>query len=1294
MKAKKVFGLLLALVICAGQLPVTARAETLKTLDATGMDAAYAQAALDEVNEVIYRSEHEYKKIPYLTGGYLVDVTQDGRPELILLYESRVEVDISPSEVIGIYSWDGKKLENISLEHRGILCALRKRDGQFYIDTLDYDDGPVYGVPGAEGWVRRRIQELSEKKKTVMEVTYCEDRFGEPMEVIQYEVDGAKRSIEPDSVKELCAQWDSEPGYTLTRYTNFGDVVDAWENRLTRDYESFETLKSTLEAQVNGDTAPAEPTQATAVVPDVTVTAAVDAAEARLAYRKFVRQMVDQRGILVGELYNMANENCHGVADVSFADVTGDGSEELIVTWAENRPDTSYTENGYCGIYTYSGGAVRELYKDRYAAGVYSSIAAFRQNGMTVVFLAEGRADCPTALRWENGRLLKVTLQDFSDSDYERVEEAASGGLAGRSRMYDTIVCERIGLDPDAPMEEFFRRDAVGGLEGFAEFPAWVDELDIYGADLPARDESAWKYLNNIAYIGDRSKCKMDAQMAQAYADVLRRLGTPEEYYNDGYIPEYRAVLIDFAQTGYPFLLTTLKYDKYRTDDEDFGYGGSVLWGYKDGKAKAYSFEREPGVGDEYPDAYHLLTGILIGTTNRGPAIMVRAYEGEGGDDIFGYRMYQARKSDLFLVDNCMGHLDKEIAAFLNRYHWKEEQVIGQETNGLGTELHLSVLPMSADIVAPFLEIYAAMAPEALYPNLTELESGGENYGAIVKAALEKVDGEVVGVYKLSDDLYVVVVLVGETQQATLVRGAREKGAIVWRTETPGELPTEEELGQMAAQAATQPNMSLDYEKLPSLTDSAALGDYLKEQLDNMEGLTPNDPAKTELGAFLESAIANQAVTSVSGKGNRVTIDGAAVAPLVQKARETRGEMEDLLGERDISLNKPIVLILRLFWENADWSKPCQIELDETLARELQDCSAQLLLGDDRHYLQFTAQQLQDLLRAHGALSVQFSQAEEGVYDIRFLDKDGNVVESLSAPVTVGLPAESMTSTVMVSYTGGSDNWGGQYDQNVGTLSFETRFSGRYEVLENDLPVSDIGEFSEESQQAIRFLVSKGFFTLDGDSFRPGDSLTRYEFTQALVGMFFAMDRSLTTDFPDVPADSPYYSYVASAQHDGIVNGYSDGTFSGGDPITREQVLALAARTLVDKKGYTLPQDIEAYLSGFADRQDISAWAEEQVALAVREGVAGRGSVLLPQNNITREQAAVVLYRLFLLLYEVRPVALDVPEATSAGSPAVVAAVTTTAVAVAVGGGAGVVFLRKKKVPGRKEEPSLSGKKD
>lgn len=81
----------------------------------------------------------------------------------------------------------------------------------------------------------------------------------------------------------------------------------------------------------------------------------------------------------------------------------------------------------------------------------------------------------------------------------------------------------------------------------------------------------------------------------------------------------------------------------------------------------------------------------------------------------------------------------------------------------------------------------------------------------------------------------------------------------------------------------------------------------------------------------------------------------------------------------------------------------------------------------------------------------------------------------------------------------------------------------------------------------------------------------------------------------------------------------------------------------MDQKGYALPTDAEQYLSSFEDWETISNWALQQVAMAVRENLVDRGGTLNPRTGITREQAAVILYRLFLLLYEVPPVALDLP---------------------------------------------------
>lgn len=418
---------------------------------------------------------------------------------------------------------------------------------------------------------------------------------------------------------------------------------------------------------------------------------------------------------------------------------------------------------------------------------------------------------------------------------------------------------------------------------------------------------------------------------------------------------------------------------------------------------------------------------------------------------------------------------------------------------------------------------------------------------------------------------------------------------------------------------------------------------------------------------------------SVSSSDNRLTLTGETVSALAEEATRAKADLEGLLAANNVALNKPITILIRILWQDMDAGSPCQLTLNEALLEAMGDCSVQILLGDGQHYVRISSATLRTLLSGMGTLSIQLSRGEDNTYALSFLNGEGQVWEQLPAGITLGLPAAGPMSTIMVSYGGQTDNWGGQYDPANRSISFETPWAGQYQVLENDVAISDIDGLSEESRTAIAFLVSRGYLTLKDGSFRPDEPLTRYEFTQALVGMFFALDRSLSTTFIDVPADNPFYPYVASGQARGIVTGLPDNTFGGDLDITVEQLLALATRTLIQEKGYAEPDDPDLYLSAFSDGDEVSDWARAQAAMAVRDGLLDRGGLLSPTAPTTREQAAVTLYRLFLLLYEVPPVALELPPVAQAPtfSPVPVAGILgggAAAAAVAVG----IYFLRKK----------------
>lgn len=174
-------------------------------------------------------------------------------------------------------------------------------------------------------------------------------------------------------------------------------------------------------------------------------------------------------------------------------------------------------------------------------------------------------------------------------------------------------------------------------------------------------------------------------------------------------------------------------------------------------------------------------------------------------------------------------------------------------------------------------------------------------------------------------------------------------------------------------------------------------------------------------------------------------------------------------------------------------------------------------------------------------------------------------------------------------------------------------------------------------------MVSKGYFEVNEGKFNGNDPLNRYEFTKALVSMFFALDREVEATFTDISKDNYYYPYVASAQKDNIVEGYDDNTFRGEINIPKEQVLVLCGRTLAEKKGYVYPENLEDYLD-FADRDAISDWALKDISITVQNGLIENGGLLMPQMEISRVEAAEILYKLFMMLYETPPIAVEIEE--------------------------------------------------
>ncbi len=157
----------------------------------------------------------------------------------------------------------------------------------------------------------------------------------------------------------------------------------------------------------------------------------------------------------------------------------------------------------------------------------------------------------------------------------------------------------------------------------------------------------------------------------------------------------------------------------------------------------------------------------------------------------------------------------------------------------------------------------------------------------------------------------------------------------------------------------------------------------------------------------------------------------------------------------------------------------------------------------------------------------------------------------------------------------------------------------------------------EWARRDVELLASKFIVRgVAGGRFNPGAPVTRAEFaaflTRALgltVGRG-ADGAGARPRFKDVNPGDWFFGEVMAAAGAGLVNGFGDGTFRPGEPVTREQVAAMVARALRQRaSGAGLRgREAEEMLARFLDGGEVSAWARRDVAYAVRAGImSGKG---------------------------------------------------------------------------------------
>ena len=163
--------------------------------------------------------------------------------------------------------------------------------------------------------------------------------------------------------------------------------------------------------------------------------------------------------------------------------------------------------------------------------------------------------------------------------------------------------------------------------------------------------------------------------------------------------------------------------------------------------------------------------------------------------------------------------------------------------------------------------------------------------------------------------------------------------------------------------------------------------------------------------------------------------------------------------------------------------------------------------------------------------------------------------------------------------------------------------------------------------EGIRFAVEHGLMNgyTDG-TFRPNAELTRGQMITVIYRMAGAPGVEPTSAYSDVPTGKYYTNAVAWGSANGVVTGYTDGTFRPDAPVTREQLATMLYRYS------SSPAADQSVIASFPDGGSVHNYAKNAMAWAVSNGLitgskVGSQIYLQPANNANRAQFATIMMR-------------------------------------------------------------------
>ncbi len=153
----------------------------------------------------------------------------------------------------------------------------------------------------------------------------------------------------------------------------------------------------------------------------------------------------------------------------------------------------------------------------------------------------------------------------------------------------------------------------------------------------------------------------------------------------------------------------------------------------------------------------------------------------------------------------------------------------------------------------------------------------------------------------------------------------------------------------------------------------------------------------------------------------------------------------------------------------------------------------------------------------------------------------------------------------------------------------------------------------------------------DINTFDPDKPITRIAFVDLAISALGLRDSlSDASPFRDVPDDTPLKSSVILGQNYKLVDGYNNGTFKPVEPITRQEV-AKIVNQMFALGSFDIDRNADlAYLSRFADRAQIGAWATGYMSVLANNGIykGDAHANINPNKDISNAEVVTILTRI------------------------------------------------------------------